>query len=360
MNPHRALRVEKVRRLLREREADALLVTNAVNRRYLTGFSGTAGVVLITADRAALITDFRYREQASAQAEGFEVVEHGPDLKADVAALARGWGVSRVLFEDYDVSVAEHRGWAEKFQPAKLVPGGRLVEKLRAEKDEAELAVMREAVELADRAFRHVLPKIKPGVTEREIALELEWFMRGQGADAPAFTTIVASGERSALPHGVASDRAIGSGEFVTLDFGAYYKGYCSDLTRTVVVGKASDRHREIYEIVLEAQRTALEGIRPGMTGREADALTRDVIKRYGYDEYFGHGTGHGLGMEIHEAPRLSRTDETVLVPGMTVTVEPGIYLPGFGGVRIEDVVVITETGIEILTRAPKELIVLD
>ncbi|HEY8528309.1 MAG TPA: M24 family metallopeptidase, partial [Paenibacillaceae bacterium] len=165
---------------------------------------------------------------------------------------------------------------------------------------------------------------------------------------------------RSALPHGVASDRAIGSGEFVTLDFGAYYKGYCSDLTRTVVVGKASDRHREIYEIVLEAQRTALEGIRPGMTGREADALTRDVIKRYGYDEYFGHGTGHGLGMEIHEAPRLSRTDETVLVPGMTVTVEPGIYLPGFGGVRIEDVVVITETGIEILTRAPKELIVLD
>jgi Xaa-Pro aminopeptidase len=360
MDPNRALRVDKVRQLLGERNADALLVTNAVNRRYLAGFTGTAGVVLITADRAALVTDFRYREQASAQAAGFEVIEHGPDLKADVAALARGWGVKRVLFEDCDMSVAEHRGWAEKFQPAELVPAGRMVEGLRAVKDASELAVMREAVELADRAFQHVLTKIKPGVAERDIALELEWFMRGQGADAAAFPTIVASGERSALPHGVASDRVIGSGEFVTLDFGAHYKGYCSDLTRTVVVGKATDRHREIYDIVLEAQWTALQGIRPGMTGRESDALTRDVIKRYGYGEYFGHGTGHGLGMEIHEAPRLSRTDETVLVPGMTVTVEPGIYLPGFGGVRIEDVVVITETGIEIFTRSPKELIALD
>lgn len=360
MDRVRAMRIEKVRRLLKERQADALLVTRAVNRRYLTGFTGTAGMALISADRAALITDFRYREQASAQAAGFEVIEHGPDLKADVAALAHGWGVKRVLFEDHDMSVAEHRGWSEKFQPAELVPAGRLVEGLRVVKDASEQAVMREAVELADRAFQHVLPKIKPGVTEREIALELEWFMRGQGADAAAFPTIVASGERSALPHGVASDRAIGSGEFVTLDFGAHYKGYCSDLTRTVVVGKATDRHREIYDIVLEAQWTALQGIRPGMTGREADALTRDVIKRYGYGEYFGHGTGHGLGMEIHEAPRLSRTDETVLVPGMTVTVEPGIYLPGFGGVRIEDVVVITETGIEIFTRSPKELIALD
>jgi len=360
MDRVRAMRIEKVRRLLKERQADALLVTRAVNRRYLTGFTGTAGMALISADRAALITDFRYREQASVQAQGFEVVEHGLDPKADTAALAHGWGVRRVLFEDHDMSVAEYRGWTEKFRPAELVAAGRLVEGLRAVKDESELAVMREAAQLADRAFQHVLPKIRPGVTEREIALELEWFLRGQGADAMAFDTIVASGPRSAMPHGVASERAIGPGEFVTLDFGAYYKGYCSDLTRTVVVGKPTDRHREIYGIVLEAQGTALEGIRPGMTGREADALTRDVIKRYGYGEYFGHGTGHGLGMEIHEAPRLSRTDETVLVPGMTVTVEPGIYLPGFGGVRIEDVVVITETGIEIFTRSPKELIALD
>ncbi len=353
-------RVAKLRQILKERGGEALLVTSAVNRRYITGFTGTAGVVVITAEHAALFTDFRYREQAAQQARGFEVIEHGLDQKADVGEWLRRRDVRRVLFEDYDVSFAEHRAWSEKLTPAELQPAGRLVERLRMIKDEAELAILREAADIADRAFQHVLPKIKPGVTEREIALELEWFMRSQGAASSSFDTIVASGERSSLPHGVASERVIGSGDFVTLDFGAYYKGYCSDLTRTVVVGKPTDRQREIYDIVLEAQLTALERLGPGMTGREADALTRDVIKRYRYDEYFGHGTGHGIGMEIHEAPRLSRTDETVLLPGMTVTVEPGIYLPGFGGVRIEDDVVITDTGIQILTRSPKELIALD
>jgi Xaa-Pro aminopeptidase len=184
----------------------------------------------------------------------------------------------------------------------------------------------------------------------------METFMRKGGASGPSFETIVASGERSALPHGVASERVIGTDEFVKLDFGAYYKGYCSDITRTVVVGRASDRHREIYNIVLEAQLYALAHIRPGMTGREADALSRDIIAKYGYGDRFGHSLGHGLGLEIHEAPRLSKLSDTILTPGMTVTVEPGIYLPGFGGVRIEDDIVITESGIKILTSSPKEL----
>ncbi|MBB6730541.1 M24 family metallopeptidase [Cohnella zeiphila] len=353
-------RVEKLRAAIQAAGGDAILVTNAVNRRYLTGFTGTSGVVLISSDEAVLLTDFRYREQAPRQAAGFAVVEHGTDVHADVAGLLRKWGVSKLLFEEKDVSYAAYAAMKEKFAPSELLVSGGAIEKIRMIKDESELAIMQEAADVADRAFTHILGFIKPGVTEAEVALELEFFMRKNGAASTSFDTIVASGERSSLPHGVASDRVVGRDEFVTLDYGAYYKGYCSDITRTVVVGRPSDKHREIYGIVLEAQLHALEQLRPGLTGREGDALTRDIITRYGYGDCFGHGTGHGLGMEIHEAPRLSRMEETILTPGMTVTVEPGIYLPGFGGVRIEDDVVMTDDGIKILTHSPKELIVLD
>ncbi|WP_027093780.1 M24 family metallopeptidase [Cohnella thermotolerans] len=353
-------RVRKLRTAIGELGAEAMLVTNGVNRRYLTGFTGSAGVVLVTASDAVLLTDFRYRDQAPAQAAGFTVVEHGPNVYDDVAGLLRKWGVSSLLFEERDVNYATYAVLKEKFGSTELKVSGGAVEKIRMIKDESELAIMQEAADLADRTFSHILPFIKPGVSEADIALELEFFMRSHGATSTSFETIVASGERSALPHGVASDRIIGRDEFVKLDYGAYYKGYCSDITRTVVVGRPSAKHREIYDIVLEAQLHTLENLRPGLTGREGDALTRDVITRYGYGEYFGHGTGHGLGMEIHEAPRLSRTEDTILTPGMTVTVEPGIYLPGFGGVRIEDDVVMTDDGIKILTRSPKELIVLD
>jgi len=218
---------------------------------------------------------------------------------------------------------------------------------------------MREAAVLADRTFSHILTKIRPGVTERELDLQMEMFMRENGATSSSFETIVASGERSALPHGVASSRVLQGNEFITFDFGALLNGYCSDVTRTVVLGEASDRHREIYGIVLEAQLNALDKIRPGMTGREADALTRDIISSYGYGENYGHSTGHGLGMEVHENPRLSKLSDDILKPGMVVTVEPGIYIPGFGGVRIEDDIVITETGIEIITSSTKELTLL-
>lgn len=353
-------RVTRLRELIANTEGEALLVTNAVNRRYLTGFTGSSGVALISRSGAAFLTDFRYREQAQKQVVGFELVEYGANVNEAIAGLLKKWGVTRLLFEDRDVTFAAYSAMEKAFAPAKLLPSDGIVEQLRMIKDDAELAVMQEAADLADRAFRHILDFLKPGATERSIALELEMYMRGQGATSSSFDTIVASGERSALPHGVASDRQIGRDEFVKLDFGAYYKGYCSDLTRTVVVGKPSDKHREIYGIVKEAQQFALDHLTPGMTGKEGDALTRDIITRYGYGEYFGHGTGHGLGMEIHEAPRLSLTGDMVLTPGMTVTVEPGIYLPGFGGVRIEDDVVFTETGIHILTRSPKDLIVLD
>lgn len=353
-------RVAKLREAIAGTEGQALLVTNPVNRRYLTGFTGSSGVALIAADQAAFLTDFRYTEQAAEQAQGFRIEKHGPDVNEAVAKLLEEWNVRTLLFEERHVTYAAYKAMEKAFGSVRLLPSEDIAEKLRAFKDDAELTIIRDAAKLADRAFEHILGFIKPGVRERAVALELEMFMRSQGATGSSFDTIVASGVRSALPHGVASDKPIESGDFVTLDFGAYYNGYCSDLTRTVVVGKANEKQKEIYGIVLEAQLHALERLRPGMTGKEADALTRDIITRYGYGEYFGHGTGHGIGLEIHEAPRLSLAADRVLSPGMVVTVEPGIYLPGFGGVRIEDDVAIADNGIEILTGSPKQLIELD
>ena len=353
-------RVVRLREAIAGTEGEALLVTNLHNVRYLTGFTGTAGAALISADKAAFLTDFRYTEQAAEQVRGFDIVKHGADRNATIAELLKEWNAGKLLIEEQDVTYAAYLKMEAAFRPAELLQSEGLVEKLRMTKDEDELAVLQEAADLADRTFDHILAYLKPGATEVSIALEMEFFMRSQGATSSSFDTIVASGERSALPHGVASGKTIGAGESVTLDFGAYYKGYCSDITRTVVVGKASDKHKEIYAIVQEAQQYALDHLRPGMTGKEGDALTRDIIARYGYGENFGHGTGHGIGLEIHESPRLSPASDVVLTPGMVVTVEPGIYLPGFGGVRIEDDVVMTDRGIRVLTSSPKQLIELD
>lgn len=352
-------RLNRLRKQLEELGHDAILIGSSHNRRYISGFTGSSGYVLVTHDKAVLLTDFRYRVQAKEQAQGLDIIEHGTSPLDEVRELLRNWGMKKLAFEQEHVTFAEHARWSAALQDVALVPAAGLVEKLRMIKDEAEIAVMQEAADLADRTFSYITGLIRTGMRERDVALEMEVFMRTGGATSSSFDTIVASGERSALPHGVASDRVIGTNEFIKLDFGAYYNGYCSDLTRTVVIGQPTDKHREIYDIVLEAQLHALANIRPGMSGLEADALARDVITKHGYGDMFGHGTGHGLGMEIHEAPRLSRLSDTILTPGMTVTVEPGIYLPGFGGVRIEDDIVITESGIKILTSSPKELICL-
>jgi Xaa-Pro aminopeptidase len=352
-------RLNRLRKQLEELQHEAILIGSPHNRRYISGFTGSSRYVLVTHDKAVLLTDFRYRVQAKEQAAGLDIIEHGTSPLDEVRELLRGWGIAKLAFEQEHVTFAEHARWSSALQDVNLVPAAGLVEKLRMIKDDAELAIMQEAADLADRTFSYITGLIRTGMRERDVALEMEVFMRTGGATSSSFDTIVASGERSALPHGVASDRIIGTNEFIKLDFGAYYNGYCSDLTRTVVIGQPSDKHREIYDIVLEAQLHALANIRPGMTGLEADALARDVITKHGYGDMFGHGTGHGLGMEIHEAPRLSKLSDTILTPGMTVTVEPGIYLPGFGGVRIEDDIVITESGIKILTASPKELICL-
>jgi Xaa-Pro aminopeptidase len=353
-------RLARLRRALQAEKLDALLVTNAYNRKYLTGFTGSAGYVLITGNRAVLLTDFRYMTQAPQQAVHFEVIEHSPRPMETVKSILNSLHIQKLGFEQRDVTYGTYLSYGADLAGIELVPTEGIVEKLRIIKDDQEIGIMQEAADLADRTFSHILTKLQPGLSEREIDLEMEFFMRREGAVSSSFDTIVASGERSALPHGVASDRKLRPNEYVKLDFGAYFKDYCSDITRTVVLGKPTTKHKEIYDIVLEAQLTVLDKLKPGMTGREGDALARGVITKYGYGNFFGHGTGHGLGMEIHEDPRLSMTCDTVLEPGMVVTVEPGIYLPDFGGVRIEDDVVMTDRGIRILTKSTKEFLVID
>jgi Xaa-Pro aminopeptidase len=353
-------RLSRLRNHFDEAGIDALLVFSPENRRYLSGFTGSSGYLLLTGEEALLFTDFRYTEQASAQAPDCRIVKHGPKPFEDIAAYVRKQGIRALGFEQDHVTYATYKRVKNLLQQVSLVPASGLVERLRRCKDEAEIEIIREAAKIADAAFSHILSFLRPGVTEREVALELEMFMRKNGASGSSFETIVASGSRSSLPHGVASDKVLEKGDFVTLDFGAYYKGYCSDLTRTVSLGQPrEERLKEIYEIVLQAQTHALSCIRAGMTGKEADALARDWIAERGYGEHFGHSLGHGIGLAIHEDPRLSSLSEDLLEPGMVVTVEPGIYLPNVGGVRIEDDVVITENGLEVLTHSPKELLVL-
>jgi Xaa-Pro aminopeptidase len=340
-------------------ELDAFVITNGYNRRYVSGFTGSSGCCLLTAQAAELITDFRYIEQATKQAQGFEIVRHEGDMLKTAVERARQHGSKRLGFEKNHLTYALFQRLQELAQEIELVPVAGIVEDARLVKTPEEVQIIKEAAEIADKAFAHILTYIKPGMTELQVANELEFYMRSLGAASSSFDIIVASGARSALPHGVASDKVIEAGDMVTLDFGAYYKGYCSDITRTIAVGEPGEKMREIYDIVLRAQLNGVTKLKSGMTGKEADALTRDIITDAGYGPYFGHSTGHGIGLEVHEGPGLSIRGEQVLVPGMVVTVEPGIYLEGVGGVRIEDDVLITENGCEILTKSPKELLVI-
>lgn len=351
-------KLQKVRESLGKLGLDGLLITSDYNRRYISNFTGSSGVVLIGLTDAKFITDFRYVEQATKQCEGFEVVKHVGSVPEEVAAQAKLQGIKKLGFEQDHVTYSSYKAFDEAVD-AELTPVSGLVEKIRLIKTDAEIKILKVAADIADAAFKHILDFIRPGITELEVSNELEFFMRKAGATSSSFDTIVASGNRSALPHGVASNKIIEKGDFVTMDYGAYYNGYISDITRTIAVGEPDAKLREVYEIVYEAQRLGMEGIKPGMSGKEADALTRDYITEKGYGEYFGHSTGHGIGLEVHEGPALSHKSDIILEPGMIVTVEPGIYLPGIGGVRIEDDTIITKEGNESLTHSTKELIIL-
>src|SRR5437867_5785936 len=335
-----------LRRRLVVEELDALLVLHPPNIRYLTGFTGSAGLLLVFAERTVLLTYFRYAEQAPQEAGGSaQVIMEPSDVWGRLRKLLDAAGRIRLGFERDHLTVRdrERLGSLESAEP---VPAADPVEALRVVKDPDEVEALRAAAGLAHEALAELLPTVRVGETEQEVAARLEHALRRRGSEWHPFQTIVASGPRSALPHARSSARPLGPGEWLLLDFGAQLEGYCADLTRTVVVGGPADsRQREIYEIVRRAQRVARETIRPGMTGREADAVARDLIAAAGYEEAFGHSLGHGIGLEVHEAPRLARTAESPLPAGAAVTVAPGIYLTGWGGVRLADGVHLTSGG---------------
>ncbi|MGI9951523.1 aminopeptidase P family protein [Moorellaceae bacterium AZ2] len=356
-------RLERLRLTMDQQNIPALLVSNPANRFYLSGFTGDSGYLLITRTGSWLLTDGRFVEQGRKEAPAFEVVRLGQDPLKTMGEVVAQAGIDELYLEEEHLTMAAYRrlkesvgGWPRKVV---LKRARGVVEKLRLTKEDAEIELLRQAINIADRAFDHILPYLRPGVEEREIALELEYFMRREGASAASFPTIVASGPRSALPHGVAGERRLAPGDLVVLDFGAVYRGYHSDLTRTVVLGPASPEQRKVYETVRTAQSLALEGLRAGIPGREIDALARVYLEGAGFKDNFSHGLGHGVGLEVHEGPSLSPREEELLEAGMVVTVEPGVYIAGWGGVRIEDVALVRRGGCQVLSRASKEFMVL-
>jgi len=365
--PSCASRADRVADLLGERDLDALVVTDLVNLRYLVGFTGSNGLGLIGAGRDGerrFVTDFRYLTQAAEEVDGAfgREIANQDLLEALVSGLTPDrFGLShlRVGFDDAHLSVKEHTRLAGMVADGvSLVAAGDLVEGLRAIKEPEEVTRIRAAAALVDDILGWVLERGLVGHTEREVAVALEHEMRLRGAQAPSFASVVASGAHSALPHAEPRDVAIAPDTLVTIDLGAQLDGYCSDCTRTFATGTLKGEERSVYELVLGAQRAGLEAVAPGPTGREVDAVARDVIAAAGHGEHFGHGLGHGVGLEVHEGPRLSRISGTVaLQAGHVVTVEPGVYLPGRFGVRIEDLVVVTADGHEVLSRFPKELL---
>jgi Xaa-Pro aminopeptidase len=352
-------RLAQVRHLMQEQDLELLLVSQAENRRYLSGFSGSAGLLLITEELALLITDFRYYVQAREQAPEFQLVEAPKSLRETLATQLEALSVERVGFEAHAVTVENLRQWREAApQGIDWQTTSGLVEQLRQVKDANEVASLKEAVRIADEAFVHLEDWIHPGVTEREVAWELEVYMRTHGASKLSFDTIVASGANGAKAHALTSQRPIEIGDPIVIDMGCVYNGYCSDVTRSFCLYEASEEYLEVWDTVLEAQLTAEQQITAGMSGVEADAIARDIIYGAGYEGKFGHGLGHGVGLAIHEPPRASFTSKDTLQPSTILTVEPGIYVPDWGGVRIEDMVVVTKEGCEVLTQAPKRPVI--
>ncbi len=358
MNKNIDKNVSNVRLLLEQKNLDGILLYKPENMRYVSGFTGSTGYVLITKSDARFFTDFRYTEQATVQCGGFKVIEIS--RTKTITDILNDLGLSKIGVEENHMTYGQFMKFTDKLPETRLIPLEGAVLKLRSVKKPYEIENIGRAADIADEAFGHILEFIKPGLTELDIALELEFFMKKKGASKLSFESIVASGKRSSLPHGVASNKQIESGDMVTLDFGCVYNGYCSDMTRTFVLGKADEKQKEIYDIVLKAQKTSLKAVRPGLTGAELDTIAREIIRDSGYGEYFGHGLGHGVGLEVHELPHVNARGDVPMEPGMVITIEPGIYVPDFGGVRIEDLVLVTDNGYRVLSKSAKNLIELE
>ncbi|MFD1736980.1 M24 family metallopeptidase [Bacillus salitolerans] len=352
-------RIEKLRTKMKECGLDAVFVSSIENRYYFSNFRGSAGNLFITAEKAMLLTDFRYVDQAKEDANLYEVIDHNRDLFGHVKQLAENLHVNKLGLEYEFISAEDYLSLRDLLGNVQFETVDSIFYDIRMIKDDEEIRYLEEAVSYCDGAFEHILTFIKPGMTEKEVGLELEFFMRKAGAEGIKANHVIASGERSSLPHGQATDRVIQVGDFVKMDIGAKVRGYYSDFTRTVVVGEPSMKQLEIYGIVHRAQLAALDAIGPGKVCSELDEVARSIIRDAGYGDNFGHSLGHSIGLAVHEKPAMRHTDHTILQPGMVMTVEPGIYIPGFGGVRIEDFVVITEDGYRNLTKATKDLQVL-
>ena len=347
-------RVEGLRKLMKAEGVTALLVTKRENVRYLTGFTGSAGSVLVASGRPWLITDFRYKLQAARETSGVSVHIQKKDFPAALREAAQRAGVENLWFDETHVTSDGIR----KLRKQGLRPREYrdLVGELRQRKDARELRHIREAVRRAEDSFRELKKYIRPGARERDLAFMLEFLMRERGARKAAFDTIIASGRNGAMPHASTTDRRIRQGDLVTFDFGAEADGYFSDITRTYCVGRPSPRQREIHALVQSAQEAAIKSVRSGMACKALDAVARDIIRDAGHGEHFGHGTGHGIGLMVHEGPSLSPLSRDRVAEDMVFTVEPGVYVPGWGGVRIEDMVLVTNRGVKTLTSLPREL----
>ena len=352
--------LQKLQAALPALNVEGAIISAELNQRYLSGFDYTDGYLLVTPEHAYLLADFRYTEAAHAQTVGWEIIRPEGTMLDELKRLMAKDGITRVALEDATLSCADYKKFTEVFEGVTLCTGGsELIKNLRAVKSAEELAIIDKAQQITDLAFSHILGYITPDVTEQDVALELEFFMRKHGAESTAFQTIAVSGSASSLPHGVPRSVKLQKG-FLTMDFGAKYEGYCSDMTRTVVIGKADEEIKRIYNTVLSAQLAALEALQEGAYCRQIDEIARGIIREAGYGACFGHGLGHGVGMFIHEFPSVSpKADEALkLVRGNVITIEPGIYLEGKYGCRIEDMVAIDLDGsIRNFTKSPKELI---
>ena len=353
--------IAKIQNELVKEGLDAILITDEKNQRYAAGFPFTDGAVLVSREKAWLITDSRYIEAASAAAGdccAVQLYDRSHGLYELVRQALTEAGVQRLGGEEQKLNYAEYTG-LEKTLGLPLLPAQAVLSRLRAVKDEEELENMREAQRISELALAETLPLIRPGMTEREVAAELVYRMLRHGSEGNSFDPIVVTGSKTSLPHGIPGDKVIQSGDFVTMDFGSLKGGYCSDMTRTVAVGSATEEMRSIYAVVLEAQLAGIAAAKAGVPGCEIDGAARKVIQDAGYGEYFGHGFGHSLGLDIHENPSANPRGKTPMPAGAVVSAEPGIYLPGKFGVRIEDVMILRDGGCEVITKAPKELIIL-
>lgn len=349
---------KKVQKILEKNKLDAVLISNGKNMYYVSGFAGETGYVYISAKRHAVITDFRYTIQAEIEAKGYEIITIGNGgYEEAINDILKADGINKLGFESEDMLFATYSKLKDKLVIDEFLPLADDITRLRRIKTPKELEYIKKAEAIGDTVFTEILDFIKPGMTELEIAARIEYLLKVNGGTTTSFPAIVASGVNSSMPHAVPSQKKIEMGDFLTMDFGCVYNGYCSDMTRTIVIGKASDKQKEVYNTVLKAQMAVLDVIKAGFKGKELDKIARDIIYDAGYEGCFGHGLGHSVGLAIHESPRLSGSEEDVILAGMTETIEPGIYIKDFGGVRIEDLVVVTETGCENFTFSDKHLI---